>query len=133
MLCLGCGEDISNRSSDRRSLTGRAEAKRVYEAWMSLVEAMQCEFTDEEEAECVERWLSGSSIDEKMCRKCFSSFERYDKLTCELKEKLGRSVSNQAQGQAQEQTVVTKRPRISASNSEKDSPTVSVSLLALCI
>ena len=69
----------------------------------------------------------------KMCRKCFSSFERYDELTGELEKKLGRSVSNQAQGQAQEQTVVTKRPRISASNSEKDSPTVSVSLLALCI
>ncbi len=33
LLCLGCSEDLSDRSDDRRALQGSVESERVVKGW----------------------------------------------------------------------------------------------------
>lgn len=63
--------------------------------------------------------------EEKMCRKCFNSFDRYSKLLTEIEENLRQSVRCQLAQEGQQP--VHKRPRVAKSVSNT-SPSVSVSL-----
>ena len=138
ILCLGCAQDISSRQDDRRAL-GSETAQEVIVAWRSMLTNLEWE-TEEEEL-CAES-LSLMNVDnEKMCRKCFSGFERYCKLTTTLKSNLTRTVQSQ-HSHLEAQVPIRKRPRVvpalstlsMASNppvcekeGESSSPSVSVS------
>ena len=70
--------------------------------------------------------LSEMAIEEeKMCRQCFNSFDRYSKLLTEIEENLRQSVCCQLAQEGQQS--VHKRSRV-ARNVSNGSPPVSVSL-----
>lgn len=75
-LCASCGKDLTDRQSDRRSLETAAAAS-VLEAWRDFLKSMGREDADSE--------LLKSG---KMCRSCYSSYERYQKLRGEIHTKL---------------------------------------------
>ncbi len=78
-LCVGCGEDISVKSNDRRSLTSTITGKNVLKTWKSIIvektESSQCFLADIQLDDLLEQFGGGL-----MCRSCFSSFERIAKL-----------------------------------------------------
>ncbi len=53
LLCLGCGEDLKDRSDDRRALQGSVEAERV---WRDLLEMVQ--FDVDEDRLCTDNMMS---------------------------------------------------------------------------
>ncbi len=69
-LCAGCGDNLTGRQSDRRSLETPAAAK-VVKAWRDILYKLG--------REGKERELSQRSGN-KMCRGCYSSYERFTKL-----------------------------------------------------
>lgn len=76
VYCFGCG--ITSRPADRRALDTPG-SEHVVEVWKAFAE-------DEEE---FEELLSESSA--KMCRKCFSAYDRYSKLHDTIKENFKRA------------------------------------------
>lgn len=82
LSCVGCGEDITRRAADRRSLAGGGDAERVKSA---LIDVLEC-LTDADDANDVENFLQRDLCKEKMCRKCFSDYNRYEILHTVLHE-----------------------------------------------
>ena len=121
-FCLGCGMDITSYQDDRRALGG-ARAKKVVEVWKNLTQNLIYE--SEEEADHAVALSEMATEEEKMCRKCFNSFDRYSKLLTEIEENLRQSVRCQLAQEGQQP--VHKRPRVAKSVSNT-SPSVSVSL-----
>ena len=111
ILCLGCAQDISCRKDDRRALgSGSETTQEIIVAWRSMLSNLEWE-TEEEEL-CAES-LSLMNVDsEKMCRKCFSGFERYCKLTTTLKSNLTKRVLSQQSHLVEEEVPMRKRPRV---------------------
>ena len=64
-LCLGCGEDLTNRASDGRALQG-PPAEEVVDAWKAVFENVQVD-VDEEERLCVDTLLAGVEVPGKNC------------------------------------------------------------------
>ena len=79
LLCLGCGEDLALRAADRRALQGPS-AREVVDAWKAVFENVQVD-VDEDERLCADTLLSGGEVPGKMCRKCFSGYERFPSST----------------------------------------------------
>lgn len=82
MLCFGCGCDLSGRSADRRRLVSPTSSKVVIQ-WKQL--ALQDNDYDENE---LDNLITGSGKPDesgKMCRKCFTAYERLADLTTTLK------------------------------------------------
>ena len=96
-LCAGCGDDLSARQSDRRSL-GSAGAVKVLHAWREFLKKLGRGDREEE--------LVGSG-NVVMCRKCYSSYERYQKLQREIESKLQCTLSA-----TEHQHPASKRPRL---------------------
>ena len=120
LLCLGCGEDVMDRSDNRRALQGADE---VVRGWRAMLEVLQCEV--EEERLCAESMIYEDVSKEKMCRSCFSGFSRYLKLQSSLQENLLQAVRSQAQSQAH---VSRKRPRLAKSASYSCQPSLADSV-----
>ena len=108
LFCLGCGENVKSHADNRRALQGSVEGERVVEAWRANLDTLQCEV--EEEQLCVDSLLSKDVSKDKMCRRCFSAFDRYSKLRSSLLENLAKAVKSQVNLQAQEPA--KKRPRL---------------------
>lgn len=107
-LCLGCGEDLTNRASDRRALQG-PPAEEVVDAWKAVFENVQVD-VDEEERLCVDTLLAGVEVPGKMCRKCFSGYERFAKLHKTLHDNVARAIESQLSQEPQLER--RKRPRV---------------------
>ena len=71
---VGCGGDLTSRSTDRRSLQ-RSASEHVATVWKALLENI----VDQEGSDTnidVDEIVSGG----RMCRKCFTAYERYQTL-----------------------------------------------------
>ena len=75
VYCVGCGDDLIRRSSDRRSLQD-ADA-RIISVWKESL--VKCQEESQLDLDADELQQVG-----KMCRKCFAAFDRYAKLQTSL-------------------------------------------------
>jgi hypothetical protein len=69
MFCLGCGDDVDERSNDRRSLKSSDAGRRVKEMWEATTEEYSLQLYDQATD------LNYSMNQEELCRSCFSAFE----------------------------------------------------------
>ena len=134
LLCLGCGEDLAERAADRRALQG-SPAEGVVDAWKAVFENVQVD-VDNDNRLCADALLTGEEVLGKMCRKCFSGYERFSKLSKTLHDNVARAIESQLSQEAQQEQ--RKRPRLekggasyaaslpSQSGGSRDSPSVSV-------
>ena len=134
LLCLGCGEDLTSRAADRRALQG-PPAEGVVDAWKAIFENVQVD-VDNDDRLCADTLLLGGEVPGKMCRKCFSGYERFSKLHKILHENISRAIESQLSQEPQQEG--RKRPRVekrdtlytanlpSQSGGSRDSPSVSV-------
>ena len=127
LLCLGCGEDLGHRAADRRALQG-PPSEGVVDAWKAMFEnaTMQVEIDDDDRL-CADTLLAGGEVPGKMCRKCYSGYERFSKLHKTLHDNVTRATESQMSP--------IKRPRVekrdtsytaNLSSQSGDSPSVSV-------
>ena len=128
VYCVGCGSDLTSRSTDRRSLQSSA-SEHVATVWKALLEHM----VDQEGSDTdidVDEIVSGG----RMCRKCFTAYERYHtlekSLLSNLKKTLGLLPSTLSSS-TKRLRVESRRPAISeqASSSTSVSPDVTVNYL----
>ena len=128
VYCVGCGSDLTSRSTDRRSLQSSA-SEHVATVWKALLEHM----VDQEGSDTdidVDEIVSGG----RMCRKCFTAYERYQtlekSLLSNLKKALGLLPSTLSSS-TKRLRVESRRPAISeqASSSTSASPDVTVNYL----
>ena len=134
LLCLGCGEDLGHRAADRRALQG-PPAEGVVDAWKAVFENVQVEIDDDDRL-CVDTLLAGGEVPGKMCRKCFSGYERFSELHKTLHDNVTKAIESQMSQEAQQEQ--RKRPRVekrdtsyaanlsSQCGESRDSPSVSV-------
>ena len=134
LLCLGCGEDLALRAADRRALQG-PPAEGVVDAWKAVFENVQVDVDDDYKL-CADTLLAGEGAPGKMCRKCFSGYERLSKLHKTLHDNVARAIESQLSQEAQVER--RKRPRLekkvasyaanvpSQCGESSDSPSVSV-------
>ena len=137
ILCLGCAQDLAARKDDRRALQNKSARKVLY-SWRSMLANLDWDSEDKEL--CAENMARMNVDNEKMCRKCFSGFERHFKLVSILKNNLAKSVESQLCQEAQEPEPIIKRRKIATDSAiqplqdDKDedeassSPSVSVSI-----
>ena len=89
--CVGCGSDIASRPADRRNLQSSASGH-VITAWKTLLEYI----VDQEGSEIdVDNIVSGGEDPVRggrMCRKCFSAYERYQTLQRSLMSNLKKAL-----------------------------------------
>ena len=85
IYCVGCGSDITNRPADRRDLDN-PRYQQVVQVFAFLEGRGHL-------VEDVDNNVSGGGrqTSYKMCRKCFSSYERYSKLHNTIQENLRRT------------------------------------------
>ncbi len=91
VVCLACGDDLSNRSGDRRTLL-TASLQHVVPLWMSIVSK---ELAKRNETAELESLVSGDGDVEqagKMCRKCFSAYERLLKVQTLVEANLSKAI-----------------------------------------
>ena len=95
LLCLGCGEDLGHRAADRRALQG-PPSEGVVDAWKAMFEnaTMQVEIDDDNRL-CADTLLAGGEVPGKMCRKCYSGYERFSKLYKTLHDNVTRAIESQ--------------------------------------
>ena len=107
ILCVGCGDDITKKASNRRSLVGDKSAK-VLNVWRAFLETQEGE---EIEMEDIINFIA--IHDSKMCRSCYSAFERYDKLHDTIQANLIKASAGLMYIPSPElsQSPVRKRPR----------------------
>ena len=125
MLCFGCGSDISSNPADRRRLVGK-----VSDMWKALTLEQNADRSEDE----IEKMLNGDGSPEKsgrMCRKCFSCYERLIKLTHTLKanqNKFLQSLGDDLRPPAKRRpSTTTKFPScIPSTTSDNRSPPVAV-------
>lgn len=130
LLCLGCGEDLAHRAADRRALQG-LHAEGVVAAWKTVFKTVRVDVEDSDML-CADTLLAGG----KMCRSCFSGYERFSKLHKTLHDNITRAFESQLSQEAQQEQ--RKRPRVekrdtsyaanlpSQSGESRESPSVSV-------
>ena len=75
-ICLGCGDDVSDKSGNRRSLKWTIAGRCVFKKW---------EIQMNEKFEPMDMAAVTALVEEQfdgglMCRSCFSSYERLQKL-----------------------------------------------------
>ena len=98
---------------------------------------------DDDDRLCADTLLLGGEVPGKMCRKCFSGYERFSKLHKTLHENISRAIESQLSQEPQQEG--RKRPRVekrdtsyaanlpSQSGESRDSPSVSYeSCLLFC-
>ena len=109
VLCLGCGEVITSRTTDRRVLQGTS-VEHVVSVWRAMLENAQADVDEGQvDADVI---LSGGGVPSKagkMCRKCFAAYDRYHKLHETLQINLAKAVGTQS-----EVSSSSKRPRLNA-------------------
>ena len=77
ILCVGCGDNISNRTSDRRNLLSDS-SKSVVMVWKDIV--LKKLRSHGMEAEECSTFIQTLQDKHRMCRTCFSAIERFMKL-----------------------------------------------------
>ena len=88
MICIGCGSDISN-AKGKRSLSTEA-SQHVKPLW--------CRIFDEElerrgiQAQASSFVTTATEITGRMCRQCFTCFDRCKKLIDSLKNGVGKAI-----------------------------------------
>lgn len=114
IYCFGCG--ITSRPADRRALDAPG-SEHVVEVWKAFAE-------DEEDIS--DELLNESAA--KMCRKCFSAYERYSKLhdTIEQNFKIAAEVLRRTPSSSRAQPLplplpLPKRPRLGITQSQMSS------------
>ena len=117
LLCLGCGENLTDSSDNRRSLQGSG-AERIVQTWRKMLEVLPTDVA--EERLCIDTLLSEGVSEEKMCRRCFAGFDRYFKLHSTLQEKLLKAIQSRVQTQAQD-PVARKKRRLQSSRDNESS------------
>ena len=78
ILCIGCGEDLTARTADRRALQGPA-TEHVVEAWKAMFEFVKAVQFEDDERLIADTLVSGGGVPSKagkMCRKCFAGYAR---------------------------------------------------------
>ena len=86
IYCFGCGSNISDRPADRRALDN-PRSQHVVQLWKAFREGRDEPVEDADKAPSG----GGSQSSCKMCRKCFSAYERYSKLHATIQENLTRA------------------------------------------
>ena len=86
IFCLGCGEEVSNRASDRRNLSSEP-SKQVLRIWESFVARKL-----EKEAMEAERFIKSIIDNHRMCRKCYSAYDRLNKLQNGIEDSLDEAL-----------------------------------------
>ena len=92
MYCLGCGIDITNKATNRRNLQGAA-AKKVVAVWKSFIELFAEETGPNIDCDSVITGDGDQAHEGKMCRTCYSAYERYIALQQTMKEKLRSAIN----------------------------------------
>ena len=122
VFCVGCGSDLTNKSTDRRNLRS-AVAEHVATIWKELLE----QIVDEEESNVdidASKIISGDKEPARggrMCRKCFKAYEHYHalhkSLVSNLKKALDVLVSTTLSSSAKRSRLesVESKPRASTS------------------
>ena len=86
IYCFGCGRNITDRPADRRALDN-PRSQQVVQLWKAFLEGRDQPVEDADKASS-----GGDSQSScKMCRKCFSAYERYNKLYATIQENLRRA------------------------------------------
>ena len=75
IYCVGCGEDISTKSSDRRNLLTDS-ASHVFKAWKATIAKELREKIEEN----IEKGIEETVGSHCMCRRCFSTYNRLHKF-----------------------------------------------------
>ena len=107
IYCIGCGSDLTSKPTDRRSLQSSA-SNHVATIWKGLHKQIvdRQEFVTDTDSDTI---ISGGGDPEqggKMCRKCFTAYERYKALQESLLSKLKRALD------VHPSRLSTKRPRL---------------------
>ena len=92
MYCLGCGVDITDKATNRRSLQGAA-AKKVVAVWKSFIELFAEESGPDVDCDSLITGDGDQAHAGKMCRTCYSAYERYIVLQQTMKEKLRSAIN----------------------------------------
>ena len=106
MYCLGCGVDVADKATNRRNLQGAA-AKKVLAVWKSFIQLVAEESGSDVDCDSLISGDGDQAHAGKMCRTCYSAYERYIVLQQTMKEKLMSAINVLSPV-----TCRTKRPRI---------------------
>ena len=128
VYCVGCGSDLTSRSTDRISLQSSA-SEHVATAWKALLERI----VDQEGSDTdidLDEIVSGG----RMCIKCFTEYERYQTLEKSLLSNLKKALGvlpSTLSSSTKRLRVESRKPAISAlaSSSTFASPDVTVNYL----
>ena len=136
---LDCREEVSNRASDRRNLSSEP-SKQVLRTWESFVARKL-----EKEAKEAERFIQSMIDNHRMCRKCYSAYDRLNKLQNCIKDSLDEALdvllpTPRRKRQNSPHSVDTEVPKskrlpqpplVSANSASGKSPVVSVSAVKI--
>ena len=86
IFCLGCREEVSNRASDHRNLSSEP-SRQVLRIWESFIARKL-----EKEAKEAEQFIQSMIDNHCMCRKCFSAYDRLNKLQKGIKDNLDEAL-----------------------------------------
>ena len=75
MFCVGCGENVTNRVNDRRNLETESS-----KAVLALLKDIFMLKLDDEGVVDTEGFVQSVIESNRMCRRCFSAFDRLKKL-----------------------------------------------------
>ncbi len=118
VFCLGCGSDVTDRTADRRSLQSAVSARVV-----PILRAFLHELLDEEESEVdAEALISGGDQGGRMCRRCFSAFDRHRTLRKSIMDNLREALDVISPA-----TTIPKRPRLQACATTTETPRIAAS------
>ena len=128
-FCSGCGQDVTNRSCDRRSLSTEA-SKPVVDLLKEFLEGAST--TEDETQMDIDDVIHPQA---KMCRKCYAAFERFISLRNKIEDNLNAAVDVLAPSSTKRIKVAAAAcagshpaSRVtSARTSKQDSPNVTVS------
>ena len=141
IYCVGCGEDISTKSSDHRNLLTDS-ASHVFKAWK---ETMGKELRKKIDEENIEKGIEEIVGSHRMCRRCFSTYNRLHKFQKGVEENAADALDvllpqlkvtrkrrlitaeSQSTTTPSKRTPMLKSPLIISSSSSVKSPIVSVS------
>ena len=130
MFCRGCGQDVSQSNKDRRTLSG-ATSIPVVNLLRNFLETAEDELEIGRRQIDVEQFLHPEA---KMCRKCYSAYERFLTLQNTIKTNLIDALNAIAPSSSKRIKLAPPCPQVTmasqqttASCSKTSSPVVSVS------
>ena len=91
-LCVGCGQDISNANGRRLLFTDTCRHVSIIWAPFFDEQLSQRGLLPQASTSLDSRLQSGNSSLGRMCRRCFTAFERYGKMLSSIKETVANAI-----------------------------------------